>query len=334
MSDDREAILSPEALLARRDRIITLAQGLLAAGDLAGVAEALMQLAGATTDQATLDGTDPMLPQLVAGRRVVASCDPARRPGVDEVVLIYGNYPHGFENVVVNNPVRRHAADFWRFRHDQVECDARWDGIDAIHVINLDRRGDRWDGVLRELVGARAPLDRVRRIPAVTATGPGQVEGSVACLASHLASLEIARAEGCRTLLVLEDDFCFTSEVDQHLDDLARFLEREYDYWVCLVATSKYGHCIPVDDLVARSHQPCTNAGGYLVSAAGIDRLLPVFADARKQLLATGDCLTHAADRCWSQLQPSGRFLVFRRKFGFQVSSYSDIEHRVARYLD
>ncbi len=55
---------------------------------------------------------------------------------------------------------------------------------------------------------------------------------------------------------------------------------------------------------------------------------------ALEQLIATRDPNRYATDRYWIVLQPEGRFLVFRRKMGFQVASFSDIERRVSRYLD
>ena len=84
--------------------------------------------------------------------------DPHRRPDPNEVVIIYGNYPHAFSNVIVNNPIDVHAADFWRFRHDRVESDTRWAGVDEIFIINVEERPDRLDSALRELTSARAPL--------------------------------------------------------------------------------------------------------------------------------------------------------------------------------
>ena len=85
----------------------------------------LWELEGTTTDGYTLEMTDTYLDVIVRGRKVVASFDPVRRPAVDEVVVVYGNYPHMFGNVVVNNPIRRHVADFWKFQHDRVESDPR-----------------------------------------------------------------------------------------------------------------------------------------------------------------------------------------------------------------
>ena len=133
---------------------------------------------------------------------------------------------------------------------------------------------------------------------------------------------------------MLEDDFCFTSDLEQHLTDLAVFFERSYAYWVCLVATSKYGVIEPKYDLISLSFQPVTNAAGHLLSREGIEHLLPVFENWCSQRLNDTVDLTYAADRCWSVLQPSERVSIFRRKFGFQISSFSDIERGISRCSD
>lgn len=297
---------------------------------------ALMQLRWATIDADTLARTDSYLGQIVAGRRVVATTEPSRRPAPDEVVVIYGNYPHLFDNVVVNNPIKRHVSMFGALRHDVVEFDSRWNGVDRIFVINADDRPDRYDGVLRELAVARAPLDRITRISArrPRTTGSARVDGQIGCVSSHLDALRTAREAGHSNTLVLEDDFSFTSDLESHLDDLEAFHRRRYDYLVCLLATSKYGVIEPMDDLVSKSLQPCTNTGGYLVSRQGIERLIPLWEDALRNLEATKDVEKYAIDISWSVLQSSGKFLVFRRKLGFQAASMSDIEGRIARYLD
>ncbi len=61
---------------------------------------------------------------------------------------------------------------------------------------------------------------------------------------------------------------------------------------------------------------------------------MPVFENAAERLVESLDTLSYAADRCWAVLQPSGKFLVFRRKIGFQAASFSDIYRSISRYLD
>jgi hypothetical protein len=298
--------------------------------------DAIRRLADFTIDEDVLARTDPHLARIAAGRRVVASFDPTRVPAADEVVIVYGNYPHIAANLVANNPMKRHAADFWTFSHATVESDPRWRGIDRIAVINTNRRRDRLDSVLRELAMARAPFDRLFRFTACDLDPNDAPEwaGHAACLRSHIGALRRAAGEGAEHTLVLEDDFCFTSDLDQHLTDLATFTSRGYDYLVCLVATSKHGSVSRVDDLVSRTQQPCTTTAGYLISRSGIEQVVDLFEESLERLRRTGDATQFAADRCWSVLQPSGRFLVFARKFGFQASGYSDIEGSITRFMD
>ena len=321
-------------MLAWRDRIVSEAAAHMDRSELRKAVDVLRKLELATTDETTLELTDSFLPLIAGDRKVVATFDPSRAPNTDEVVIIYNNYPHMFANVVVNNPIKRHVTDFWNFRHNRVEYDRRWEAVDRIFIINVDERCDRFDAVLRELASARAPFDRITRVPAVTSNASEPAARHSACLQSHIETLRRAQEALYDHVLVLEDDFCFTSDLDQHLTDLARFFDRGYDYWICLLATSKYGAIEPKDDLVSLSFQICTSTAGYLVSREGLKRLLPVYEVALEKLVATGDFMSHAADRCWTVLQPSGKFLVFRRKFGFQASSFSSIERSMARNMD
>jgi len=323
-------------VLALRDEIIAAARAHLECSEIPEAVAALNALEGVSIDDRTLELTDPWLNLIAAGRTIVATFDPQRTPAQNEWVIIYGNYPHVFANIVVNNPMKRHVADFGKFRHDEVESDARWAGVDRIYVINSHLRPDRYDQVLRELASARAPFDRIVRHPVTILDRAewGEAAGQIGCLQSHIAVLRQAVERGFEHTLVLEDDFCFTSDIEVHLNDLQTFLARRYAYWVCLVATSKYGPIVPHDDLIALSFQACTNTGGYLVSREGARKVLNVYEDALVRLVETRQANLYAVDRCWRILQPSGKFMVFRRKFGFQNSSFSDIEQSISRYLD
>jgi GR25 family glycosyltransferase involved in LPS biosynthesis len=299
-------------------------------------AAVLTRMRLATIDERTLVASDPFLRTVAGDRKIVATTDVTRIPEEDEVVIIYGNFPHSFQNVIVNNPIRRHVVSFSELPHDVVESDPRWNGIAHIVIINADDRLDRFDGVMRELAVARAPLDRVIRQPAVfeKPTKNPRVNGAIGCLKSHIAGLRLAAPLPGEHVLVLEDDFCFTSDLETHLNDLSSFVQRRYDYVVCLLATSKYGRIKPRDDLVAESHQPVTNSAAYLVSGNHYGRLAALQEKSLARLLKTRNPNRYAADRYWSVLQPDGRLLVFNRKMGFQSASFSDIERRVSRYLD
>lgn len=330
------AELEVRQLLALRDEIVDEAAEHFGAGRIAEGKAALARLEHTTVDERTLAATDPHLRAIAGARRIVATTELARVPASNEVVIVYGNFPHSFENVVVNNPIRRHVGGFGELPHDTFESDSRWDGVSRIVVINAEHRRDRYDAVMRELAAARAPLDRVIKLRAVIErpTRDSRLNGGISCIKSHLAALEVAAPARGEHVLILEDDFCFASELETHLDDLAAFLERRYDYVACLLGTSKYGRIEPRDDLVSESRQPCTNGTAYLISGDHADRALSLRREALAGLIETGDEMRFANDRYWTLLGPEGMLLVFRRKLGFQAASFSDIETRVVRYLD
>jgi len=332
---DDHAIVNVDPLLLR-EQLVDEASRCFARCDIDAGVGALEKLQFATIDEETLQRTDRFLPQIVAGKVVVATCDPRRKPSDGEVVVIYGNYPHFFENVVVNNPIKRHVATFGDLQYDKVEYDDRWELVKQIYIINADDRPDRYDSILRELAAAKAPLQRVKRISAIRdqSTGVPQVDGQLGALRSHIEALKMATAGKFDHVLILEDDFCFTSDLDEHMNDLRAFLAEGREYTVCLLATSKYGKILPRDDLISVSVQPCTNAAAYLVSGAHLPEVLTVQERALTLLRKTGDTLRYADDRYWTVLQASGQFFVFRKKFGFQAASFSDIERQICRYLD
>lgn len=85
------------------------------------------------------------------------------------------------------------------------------DKIDRISCINLDKRPDRWEKCKEEFnkVGL---TDYVERFPGIEAS-PG-IKG---CSLSHYSVIKQAKLDGCKSVLVFEDDveFIRTSEFEQ-----------------------------------------------------------------------------------------------------------------------
>jgi hypothetical protein len=297
----------------------------------------LLDMEGAAVDETLIGYVDQYLSHFHTGKRRIATTNPDRQPAADEVVVQFGNYPPAFESLAVHNPMRRNILDYWTVQWDfsQVEFSPCWRSVDRVFVINLDHRPDRFYSVVRELTRMGVPLDRIVRVPGCvhTDSDDAQVNGQVGCLTSHLQVCRIAADEGLQNVLVVEDDFGFIDDVKHVESAMEAFFARQYGYDVCLLATSKIGPIEPFDDLVSMSRQKCTNTGAYLVSRAGSARLVECFSGARDRLVATGDCLRFAVDRCWSGLQGE-RFLVFKRRLGFQLPGFSDIEKSVTMYLD
>lgn len=271
------------------------------------------------------------------GRRRVSTCCPGRLPGKDEVVVCYGSYPPSSQALVFHRHIHRPVEDFFvdDLPFDVFESDDSWQKLDAIVYINLEPRIDRRHSILRELARVEAPLDRVERLAACQTreTGLATVDGQISCLLSHLSACRRLMAKGIQNALILEDDFGFIHDVRAVHDGIRLFLDRSYNYDLCLLATSKYGSVDPYDDLVCCTRQPCTNSAAYFVSWQGLPPLISCFEEALDGLRRTSNTLKYAIDRYWKKLQGE-RFLLLNKKLGYQIASYSDIEARLVSYND
>lgn len=106
---------------------------------------------------------------------------------------------------------------------------AFWNQIDAILIINMKHRTDRWDGLYKTLaeIGVEDKIVRIEGIEGKTLLGylqkpwfrkrtPAKVAsakaGSAGCTLSHRKAIAYAKANGFPRILLLEDDalFCNT----------------------------------------------------------------------------------------------------------------------------
>lgn len=319
------------------ERLEAVLQAALRMGHYERLAADLASYQSVPIDEDRMHSYDEHFERASAGRKRIATTDPGRRPADDEVVICYGSFPPSVQGLCFGSSISRYVLDFWEhpLAADRVEGARCWQEVGRVVYINLDSRPDRRHALLRELARGGVPLDRVERCPGVRTKGAASaaVRGAIGCLSAHLNACRYLRDLGVSHALVLEDDFGFCDDVVRWQLDLESFFVRGYDYDICLLATSKYGPVEPLDDLVSRSYQPATNTSAYLVSAAGLERLIPCFEEALAHLRSTHNGSLYAADRCWAALQ-GDRFLMLNRKLGFQLASYSDIESTMASYLD
>lgn len=97
-----------------------------------------------------------------------------------------------------------------------------WNALDAVLVINLDERPDKWED-MNNAWGRYVPKSKLHRISAVRGTNlPGYLEkpwfrkrtgkravvcaGQAGCVLSHRKAVEYAKEKGFKRVLVLEDD--------------------------------------------------------------------------------------------------------------------------------
>jgi glycosyl transferase family 25 len=120
-----------------------------------------------------------------------------------------------------------------------------WDQIDAILVINLKHRTDRWDRINRMLQD-QGVADKVIKIEAVEGNqlaGFGSrpwfrknsaekllrmKAGAAGCCLSHRKAIETAQQRQCKRVLILEDDALFSSNAtDESMDFIGTFLGQQ-----------------------------------------------------------------------------------------------------------
>jgi GR25 family glycosyltransferase involved in LPS biosynthesis len=184
--------------------------------------------------------------------------------------------------------------------------------IDNIFYINLDHRADRRSEIENELDAKRLSYERFTAVRHETI-------GGVGCGRSHVGVLKLAKERGYKRILVLEDDFMFTTEsldIINKLDDVA--------FDVCLlscnlldsVESSEYPFLLRVLDAQTTS--------GYIINSHYYDKLIKVFEDAIPKFEETNHHWLYAIDIAWKVLQKCDTWYCFNPRIGRQRPSYSD----------
>ena len=266
-----------------------------------------------------------------------------RKQYPDSYIIMYGNYPWSYKNIPHEGDGRvlyRHVKYYKHLKHDFFESDNVWDAISHIYILNLEERVDRYMEILMELCRVHAPLPHIHHYIAKKETITG-VRGQDVYIGATKNHCEVlghfytqSRDSAKKCALILEDDFMFTSSVEDHLNDLKLFFERKYSFDVCLLSTSKNGLYVSHDDLLYRSYQPCTTSSGYLVNRETVKLVYDTLKEGYKALKEGGDPNIYCCDRYWSKLQNRNQFFIFKQKMGFQRANYSNINQRVTFNFD
>jgi len=104
--------------------------------------------------------------------------------------------------------------------------------FDAIYVINLDRRPDRYKSFLKEI--EKFSITEVERFPAVDgatimSNDISLLAGELGVLESHLCIIQKCKKNGFNNVLILEDDVYFTEEILK-LDDYMSMVPSDWDF--------------------------------------------------------------------------------------------------------
>lgn len=217
-----------------------------------------------------------------------------------------------------------------------------------VFYINLDNRPDR-RGLVEAEIAAYVAVNKaceVERFPAV----PG---GYAGCVRSHqrVAETFLSKSPPTPSALVLEDDFMWTVPVSEAAKAIASFLEGPLaeSAWgfvqICHspttldehspVATNEPGLPIAPSEpgsLAIHRVYRAANAGGYLLSRAAAEALIPIWNSAANALERGGAWSDNANDVVWSRIRKTLPCYAFVPRLGRQRAGVSDLEKRHVDY--
>jgi GR25 family glycosyltransferase involved in LPS biosynthesis len=213
--------------------------------------------------------------------------------------------------------------------------------------INLEHRTDR-----------KAHVEKEMQKMGITATRFNAIKtknGAVGCSMSHLACLQMAKANGWPQVFIAGDDICFsnpdlllsqinafvsnsdfTSDTErsnlQSNSDTENNSNQQHSWDVLLVAGNNAPPFEPIGNYCVRVRN-CRAATGYIVQQHYYDTLIDNFKGGLQGLIkAPHDKPNFACDMYWMRLQAVDKWYLIVPLTVYQLEGYSDIEERHTDY--
>jgi hypothetical protein len=193
-----------------------------------------------------------------------------------------------------------------------------WEFVDKFIYINLNHRQDRRDIMSKFFNEGQIPLKKVVRFPAIKCS-----YGQLGCLESHTGALKLAKKEGWKNVIILEDDM----EWVDFKEGYSRLVEctKLPDWNVILLVGWYYQYKFP---RIFESN----NAGAYLVNESYRDTLLKN-REFSLNKLKRGVGFDYKnpkyyADVYWSELMKKDIWYGLHPSICRQVDGFSDINNR------
>ena len=198
--------------------------------------------------------------------------------------------------------------------------DSMFDAVEHVVYINLDERVDRKQQVHLELLRF-FPASKIQRFAAIR-----NEVGGIGCTMSHIAVLEMAKREGWRNVMIVEDDLMWVANRKSSAKVLTHLLSNPYD---AIVLGGVAARCDPTTLRL----ESCQTTTAYIVDGGYMDRMLENYKEGLQRLQETGDYPTYALDQYWGRLHASGNWYIVLPMMAVQRPGYSDIEKRHVSYL-
>lgn len=200
------------------------------------------------------------------------------------------------------------------------------DKIDHIYYINLDERKDRLENILKQVKLLDKESIKTTRISAIK-----NDIGAIGCGLSHIKTLEDAKKNNYKQVIILEDDFEFILDKDEINKILDYFLNEVNEYNICLLA----GNIYKVSKYKKFIYEAINiqTTSGYLIHEKFYDILIDNFKNSVEKMISNYKYGESEIDVSWKKLQGKDKqFYIINPRLGKQISGYSDIEKRHVNY--
>lgn len=190
--------------------------------------------------------------------------------------------------------------------------------IDKVVYINLQKRQDRRQHIESLLSKYNIPAQRFEAIE--------HEHGLYGCGQSHLAVLKLARDNGWKNVLILEDDILFNLPPQDFEQDIERLFTQgpEFDVFMLDINLQR-SEPADQDWLIRVKYAHC--AGAYIVKSHYYQKLIDLYEVALPLLLHTGAHWIYANDAVWGQLQEKDQWYTFKEQVCRQMAGYSDTKN-------
>jgi glycosyl transferase, family 25 len=188
--------------------------------------------------------------------------------------------------------------------------------IDAFIYINLDKRIDRKEEILREFKNFEIPEERIYRIKGVDSDVPG-----LGCTLAHINALKFAKKNNFKYFIIFEDDFTFIIDPKTFNDNLCSFFNLDINFNVVMLGYNlkKSKH---LNDIIGYALETQT-ASSYLVNGNYTETLINCLEEGASKLAITHQHWNYMNDQYWKKLQ-SDNWYYFVTRIGIQRPGFSD----------
>ena len=153
--------------------------------------------------------------------------------------------------------------------------------FDKVMYINLSHREDRKKQILNELKKIGVKENKIIRVDAVH----NKLNGHIGCAKSHIKTLELAKKMNLNSVIVLEDDFIFTTSKKDVKKLINSFLKKFENNWDVIQLTTVWKNLSDIkNNNFIKKVNSATTSSGYIIHKNFYDTVINNLKDALSKM--------------------------------------------------